>query len=501
MGALLRYSESEGFDLRSLFESGQYSLCLHLLGDNPPNHLFALRMRCLIRLGEWNAAIAPGVIRRVESLNVQDKFEASYLLAAALHRSGSDQAEEQFAEAYRQAQSLGVESDELNFLHATYLWSQLDFDRSEVLVQALLRKPGFELKALDLLSWIAAGRGDLDLQKGYLRKAMSTDGDPWHTAHVLHAFAHLVSERFDFENMLYLEERAGTFTFTEDMYLQEFYTYRGLAIARGLSGATYKAFDHFLRAERAAFGHPELLALNFADRSFCAMVVGDTRSSEEYAKDAARFAKEANFRKATAERVALLYLTMLFARIKDPQAAQYFYNEYQSIQTEISPIKAFGLNDKRRFAFEMNAQGWLFASTGYQSQALECFGKAFEVWKSIGYEWRAVLAALYLCEFEIRPELLDYCVDVTDRSFPNAWFTSRLNAHRARKENPLTAELSVTKRGVLLGLERGLKYREIADALSISENNVRNHVQDLFDRFTPSNRSRLALLNALSTKG
>ncbi len=157
-----------------------------------------------------------------------------------------------------------------------------------------------------------------------------------------------------------------------------------------------------------------------------------------------------------------------------------------------SPSTATALaNDPRLNASRAFVDGVVADAAGDRQQAHHSFRQAFQVFKRIGYERRALLAALRLGEITGQTYLLDYVDRTLRKVSDHSPLRARARRHNPLLKDPIAAELSSTERAVLEMMCEGKSTAEIADARSRSKQTIRNTVSRILTAFAVSDRSSL----------
>ena len=130
-------------------------------------------------------------------------------------------------------------------------------------------------------------------------------------------------------------------------------------------------------------------------------------------------------------------------------------------------------------------------AAGDRQQAHHHYRQAFQVFKRMGYERRALLAALRIGEITGQTYLLDY-VDRTLRKISDhSPLRARARRHNPLLKDPVVAELTQTERTVLEMVCEGKSTAEIADARNRSTQTIRNTVSRILTAFEVADRSAL----------
>jgi DNA-binding CsgD family transcriptional regulator/predicted Zn-dependent protease len=482
-------------DPRSLFERGEYTACIEALAHRASDEDFVLRLRALIRLNRYNEALRVDALDRISKLAPALRFTGYTLLATASYRASMRlPAENYFNEAYRLADEFDIAQElraELHYFDALRQWSAHNFDAAEQLVTPLLELRAWRLTALELLAWIAAGRGDLDQQMELFGAALECrDGDIWNRATVLHSYSDATREMYRPIDTERIARSATSLPWSSDMAAQRFLTFRNLGLCEALSGRALRAFEYLRIAEDAI--HDTLYQiLVHADKAFIAFGAGELETARDNVLSALKHVDAVKWHSVGDRRVILLELVEVTSQLGDIPTAEALLTRYDAIVTQITPLQSYGVGDQRLKATEQYARGLLLRAKGKSEPAVSCLKDAFRIWNQVGYKWRAVLAALAIGIATGKRDLFDYAVITTDKHFPHAWFSRSLDPYRSRAAHPELQNLSDTRQGILLGIVDGKTNKEIADHLGISPNVVRNRLADLFTNYGVRSRRRL----------
>lgn len=507
MGEAILQTEDDlkEFGVYDLFTRGDYTLCLAVLGDADSDEALIVKLRCLVRLGYWNQAIRADVLSRVNRTVGCAKISACALVATACNRANMRlPAERYIREGYRVAESMDAgpkDTAELRYYHALLCWSSNRIDEAETLIRELLDAPGWQLRAHAVLSWIAASRGNLNAQLELLGEAVQHEDDAWTRGVVLESYSELACSLYRPQHGKIIERLAKELRWTDDMRPQQFWTYHHLGWLAAVSGYDLKANEFFCKCADVAKHDSAMRIIAAYDLSLHAHYLGERKTAEEKCKEAMQLVGRASFTTDRVERLALILMTIAAARLNFVEDAELCWNTYEAIQTRITPIIAYGLGDRRLYAMEQYALGWLERARGKTTKALTHFGAALDVWNDIGYYWRAAVTAISMNQISHRPKALDEASVHTDRYFPRAWFARELTELHQRMGNPILQNLSPQKSAVISHLLRGRSYRDIATEMGTTETTIRRHVHELIARFSPEDRTRAALCEQLRLLG
>jgi DNA-binding CsgD family transcriptional regulator len=148
-------------------------------------------------------------------------------------------------------------------------------------------------------------------------------------------------------------------------------------------------------------------------------------------------------------------------------------------------------NDPRLKAVRSFVDGVVADAASDRQQAHHHYREAFQIFKRVGYERRALLAALRIGEISGQTYLLDY-VDRTLRKISDrSPLRERARRHDPALKDPVVASLSGIERTVLEMVCDGKSTAEIADARGRSKQTIRNTVSRVLGAFEVVDRAAL----------
>jgi DNA-binding NarL/FixJ family response regulator len=148
-------------------------------------------------------------------------------------------------------------------------------------------------------------------------------------------------------------------------------------------------------------------------------------------------------------------------------------------------------HDPRLKAARSFADGVVADAASDRQQAHHHYRAAFQIFKRVGYERRALLAALRIGEITGQTYLLDY-VDRTLRKISDhSPLRERARRHNPLLKDPVVAELSRVEQTVLELVCEGKSTAEIADMRGRSKQTIRNTVSRILTAFEVADRSAL----------
>jgi hypothetical protein len=99
---------------------------------------------------------------------------------------------------------------------------------------------------------------------------------------------------------------------------------------------------------------------------------------------------------------------------------------YQRIRSKYSPTTLASL-DRRLRADEIFTEGVVARAEGNDTAAVRALLEAFEIWKAIGFRWRAALAAIELTSLTKDSRYAGYAAAEAAKR-PASWLAERLRA-------------------------------------------------------------------------
>jgi DNA-binding NarL/FixJ family response regulator len=137
------------------------------------------------------------------------------------------------------------------------------------------------------------------------------------------------------------------------------------------------------------------------------------------------------------------------------------------------------------------AEAAIADAAGDGVQAHHRYREAFQIYHRIGYERRALLAALRLGELTGQTYLLDYVERTLRKLSSRSPLLERARRHNPVWSDPVVSNLSRTERAVLELLCDGKSTMEIAAARGRSKQTIRNTISRILTAFEVSDRSSL----------
>jgi tetratricopeptide (TPR) repeat protein len=323
-----------------------------------------------------------------------------------------------------------IVSGEIALWKALFLWNQGSNVEAKAELGPALSASSHSIRALaqELLALIASSEGRFQDHVAHLEAAwneISADvtSDMYAAANILMNLS-LASVELNRGDILWtLPQRRETIDWSGNFGYRNFIILEHLAWSRALAGDHLAAFSLLRKAAAAADSRPwELQA--FVTRSFLAREMGEKLFAQEEYEHCMSLAYEIDWNAAHGEdRTVLLELAKLVAAV-DPNEARRLMDEvYGEITTDID-LNFVPTNDQRRLALEYLANGIVSYHEGLHDRAERDLTKAFDIWVSFGFKWRATQASVYLSDISSDPRFRAFLLE-NGPTFPNSWLAAR----------------------------------------------------------------------------
>jgi hypothetical protein len=193
-----------------------------------------------------------------------------------------------------------------------------------------------------------------------------------------------------------MKDRVPSLSWTEDLAAVGFATYEALAWCVALRGDSIGALRNLRAAEKHITTGAEGVII-CVDRAVFAREHGHMPMVIDELERATELARGVNWNDAAGDtRHALLSLAQAAAPMS-PTLAREMLDRYTNISKAMNPNYASRIEPRTR-AQENFTHGLVLRSEGRDHASMERFTDAFQIWNTIGYEWRASRAAVELAE-------------------------------------------------------------------------------------------------------
>lgn len=485
--------------------AGDFAECLALCGrvraDAPDDRaqLALLRARAMLRIGRPDEAIVELERTFVAAAGGLDtSLTARMLLGTAYVRRGELQrgidllltAQADAARAHPTVRS------EIALNLALGYYGERALDDADRALDAVL--PDADIvyaRALEYRGWVAVARADyVAATEAFTAALVTLDGcrhhDRFMEAMALEALATLAAERLDADAWAMVERRVARFDWS----------------ASGLSHSRYLVAYHasLMDEARGRVGdalawtaHADEAAPTPATRlaAQCRRAEIFRAAGERYAHadlvSRVRVAADAIADESVGghERNAFLALATELAASGDVLRASAVLKRHRRLRGP-SAMSSL-MNDPRDEAAIADAESVVAHAAGDLIQARERAQRAFELYRRIGYERRALVAATRLHELTGQTSLREYVDGVLRKVAASSPLRTIAPAVDPGDADPIVSELSPTERAVLVLLCEGMSTAAIAAARNRSKQTIRNTVSRILMTFGLPDRQAL----------
>lgn len=402
------------------FRAARFRNCLSQLHGNETNAARFVFARAALRLGEPEAA-RTAVEGDVGSEN-RDRAEAALLRAVAELRLGNTEfARSGLTDAFAYSVSAADLALEVEVRYYEGLIALGDGDlrgareACELGINvASSPHPSNRISGIaplghavsrtqELLGIVCAADGRYQEFIEHARSALATfdrSGTPdvFAEAFALRNLAVLARD-FDIErDASMLASRVPALAWTKDVSRVEFTTVEALGWCSGLRGDSVGALRLFRRAASAATTDPERIIIG-VDRALLAREAGHRAMVTEEVEYALDLARGCDWERAAGDsRDALLVLAQVAAPLARIRARE-MLDRYTSIRNAMDASYIARIEPRAR-AEEAYTHGLVLRAEGRPTASIERLRVAFEIWETIGFDWRAARAALELAELD-----------------------------------------------------------------------------------------------------
>lgn len=427
----------------SAFRKADPDLALSMLHGSDDAASTILRARCLLRLGRVQEAA--DVLRDALLEDISARAEVNVLIASVAARLQRPDREEAFSDAEFALKELGTGSSlsaELRYIKARTAWADGNLDLAEasaadVLVierddrTSMVHLYHVRALALELLGMIASDREQFDVAAVRFREALSeVDGAPfrdeWVSAFITANVAVLARDFPWSADTAFLQERIERVRWTPAVASRRYYCFHGLGWCYAHEGNHVGALRAFHQGADVAPTVPLRVAA-WADHAMLGRELGSTIGSEASARYAADLAASVNWEAASDnEHLALLFLAEALAPTDVP-AARAALKQYDDIRTSLETAESLRVNpgNIRIQAFERRAEAVVARAEGLIPRAHALFCEEYNIWRRLGSEPRAAVAALDAYALDGDCALLEFARNAAV-STPSSWIARRV---------------------------------------------------------------------------
>lgn len=480
---------------RELLCRGELSACIDAADRSPVPSDRVLQAYAFERLGRYGDALA--AIAKISDVDADRRLLLRALAAECHLLQGDIDAGARLLDEIREGAGGADAGFELGYARMLLAWVKGDPDAMDAVLATIQVREVPQLHARWLLgsAWAAALRGDYHKQLELLQRAVRLLQTPAAydvtlLATATRSLVHLVREIASPGAFEFAVAATESIPWTRDLERERFLTFRGLAWAHALRGSHEAALRYACTARDIAPSRMWVTAC-YADQAYLARMAREDSSSNALLRHAISSAQEIDWASSGEERVAILNLVELAAdrELKD---AKRLLEIYDAIPITLAPHLALA-RDRRLRGMEEYARGTLFAASGDRASAVELLQSSYSIFSSIGYAWRAAAAALRLNAVTEESSWLRLAAQAV-QAFPESCVAGEIRKTAAGVSDPRAASLTPAQRRVYRLICQGLADKEIAAALRLSPETVKNHAARVRGAFGV--RSRAALIAA-----
>ena len=484
--------------------TGDFEGCLALCDRVRPrdvdmvSQLALLRARALLRIQRPDDAISVVSDVFVAHGTLDASLTARMLLGTAYVRRGDHRhGIEILEEAYRDSPDAHptIRSEiALSIALGYYCLRELTAaDRALDLVRA--DADIVHARALEHRGWIAIARSDYAAATGFFSDSIRRlDGcrhyDRFLEAQGIFALSMLAAERLDRPTWLFVEHRSDRFDWTASgLVTPQFWVGISSSMVYEVEGRTGDALRVAGDAEQLA-GPSVLRLLAQCRRAAILRSAGERFAHADLVRRMRNGLDSIDVTTLQGDdKLIPLSIAEEVAYCGDVVGARLLLKRYDA-QDAPSATTALA-NDVRLKAARSFVDAVVADAANDRQQAHHHYREAFQIFKRVGYERRALLAALRIGEISGQTYLLDY-VDRTLRKISDrSPLRARARRHDPALKDPVAAQLSHIERAVLEMVCEGKSTAEIAQARGRSTQTIRNTVSRVLTAFQVADRAAL----------
>lgn len=356
-------------------------------------------------------------------------------------------------------------------------------------------KPYAQFKALELRSWMHAGREEYPSQVRDLTAALQqftqspSACDVTSVAIALHALLRLADELGDGAAVGAGEAAYEMIDWTSDIADLQFLAVRALAWHAFHSGDSGRAQWLFKDSKELA---PTLAwqAMAHVDRAYVARMNRNEAWAAEELAVASSIAAEVEWdRTHSEERQALVMLADMFAPV-DMAQAQRFVSIYSRLGRDSLDPTIAAAHDRRSIAYEKYASGRVQMMLGNIKLAIESLEFAYDVFSEIGHKYRAALAAAALFEVTENKGWLEKARS-QGAHFSKSPFFRRLSELDKVEEQRVLSGLSPMQRQLAIAFSQGADLDDLSLRFSRSRFTINKQIETIFEALDVHSRHTL----------
>ncbi len=201
---------------------------------------------------------------------------------------------------------------------------------------------------------------------------------------------------------------------------------RSLAYLHALDGDETKAIHGFQKAAKYTQSNANRLLL-FSDEAFISRQLAMPVVLRSKLLEGCALADSIDWKLVGTQRYALHSFAQELAFVDASQAAMYI-RRYNEVGPKTSPIS---VSDRRAQAEAQYSAGIVALANGRAEYGHDALVQAFEIWRDVGFRWRATAAAIELAESTGNVGFESYAAREIDQ-YPRSWLARRVALRDAR---------------------------------------------------------------------
>jgi DNA-binding CsgD family transcriptional regulator len=477
------------------YREADYDVCRRLLDGAVPTDraergaISVLRARSAQAENDAERAYAAATSALAELEDPQLRLLATVLRAGSAKALGKTrEARALFEEAARDIFRFpSSEVGAARYLLAVEALEGQDFVRADALARENVAAATYEAQSTALLGTIANKRERYSEAANQFAAALrkfqaSGDVDARLEAEIVSSLAVVATETVDLRLTERVRKAYDKLAWTPSLNALRFRTITALRAATLLEGDLPGAFFASREAIGVAAGTAQE-ALAEVNAAVASRLLGDAAAERLELRRGWDAMRDGRFEPGDDESRLALLTFIIEAADAMPAEARKAMTLYRSSTPKAA---AAALSVDRRFvALEAQASGRIADAAGDDDTAIRLYEHAFETWRAIGFDARAVLAALDLRRLTGDESYAGFVRSVLSRA-PKAWFAKQLRAAASPADL-----LSPAERVVLGYLLNGDSAKAIAAKLDRSPFTISNHTRKIFQAFELNSRGKV----------
>lgn len=369
---------------RGAYDAADFDSCIFVLeSERRTPEQDELLARALLR-GQQYAEAEQVLLRSTEQQNAL-RF---VLLAEARARQSDFRSARVYLEKAESISRTPLERHEVATQHALLAWMLGDMNGVTSSLTGCEETP----RVHELLGWVAINCESYYEALNHFDSAMIlADNDAYSRARAMHTASALGRELYVPEIMARVESYYDTITWTPYIEMQRMHICRALGWFAGAQGRSRDMLGWMRAADDGVVSDAWAVTLR-ADRATLSLLLGERENAWDHCERALEMAKNVAWDKTCGEeRFGLLYVASLVADNNTLDARRLVKTYLQLPPT--APSLTWS-TDPRVAALEKFTDGVIQRAERHEAPAIAAFDQAFEIYKRVGYHWRAIMTLL-----------------------------------------------------------------------------------------------------------